>query len=387
MRHEERLLATLRQHATGLAQDRVARQRRCKLDPADFDALRDIGLHRAAVPVEYGGWWECQAQSLRTLCEAHRILATGDASLALAASMHTAVLSHWRDPAPPASGVEAWEAQKRTVFSAAAEGAWFGTVISEPGSGGDIGATRATARRDGMGYWLTGQKHFGTGSGATSYVLTAAVPEGESEPQFFYLDVRGVPWDGSRGMRLIAEWDGHGMTATNSHAFAFQDFPATRLAWPGSWRTLNTAVGGGAGIASTSVVVGVVDAAMSYTRDCLRRRGAPESLGAFEQTEWAAAFREAWLLEQAWDAALQAFEGRGQGCQAAALAKANIALLAESVMTRLCRIAGGGSYSRHSPLGFWLEDVRACGFLRPAWGVAAERIFALSWEDEPIGFV
>lgn len=168
MRHAGKLLAGIGEHAADLAKDRAERQRRCQLDPRDFDALRELGLHLATVPVAYGGLWENQAASLRPLCEAYRTLATGDASLALAASMHAAVLSHWRDPEPPARGA--------------------------------------------------------------------------------------------------AAWNGHGMAATNSHAFAFDNFPATRVAGPGSWRALSEAAGGAAGITYTSVVVGVVDAAMAYAR-------------------------------------------------------------------------------------------------------------------------
>ena len=39
------------------------------------------------------------------------------ASLALVASMHPSVLTFWRDPKPPASGVAAWERQKTEVFT------------------------------------------------------------------------------------------------------------------------------------------------------------------------------------------------------------------------------------------------------------------------------
>ena len=47
------------------------------------------------------------------------------------------------------------------------------------------------------------------------------------------------------------------------------------------------------------------------------------------------------------------------------LGKEAIAELAEAVMPRICNVIGGGSYSRHSPLGFWLEDVRSLGLLSP----------------------
>ena len=83
-------------------------------------------------------------------------------------------------------------------------------------------------------YLLSGQKHFGSGSGVTSFMMTTALPQGEPEPDLFFLDVRGAAWDGSTGMKLTAPWDGHGMIATQSHAFQFDDYPATRAAWPGT---------------------------------------------------------------------------------------------------------------------------------------------------------
>jgi hypothetical protein len=43
-------------------------------------------------------------------------------------------------------------------------------------------------------------------------------------------------------------------------------------------------------------------------------------------------------------------------------------------------VLGGGTFSRSSPFGFWLEDVRALGFLRPPWGLAYEQLLQLSWE-------
>jgi hypothetical protein len=53
-----------------------------------------------------------------------------------------------------------------------------------------------------------------------------------------------------------------------------------------------------------------------------------------------------------------------------------IAELAESVLSRLSRVIGGGAYSRGSPFAFWYEDVRALGFLRPPWGLAYDQLHA-----------
>ena len=386
MLNADTLLTAIRDHAEALAAQRAERQRRRVLDPADFAALRDLNLHLAAVPVEYGGFYESFGRSIRPLCEIYRVLASGDSSVALSASMHPSVLSFWRDTPLPDSGAAAWEAQTRAAFSTAVAGHWWGTVMSEPGSGGDVAKTRATARWDGACWRISGEKHFGSGSGVTSFMVTVAVPEGEADPVQFYIDTRGGAWDGSSGMTLTAPWDGHGMTSTNSHGFRFTDFPATRFAWPGSYRSLSERAGGAGGIVYTSVIVGIVDVTMATMRDYWRKRGAPGSLRAFEKMEWVNAHKEAWLLHQAWEGALTALETQVQPRHAAALAKANIAELAESILNRLSRMSGGSAYSRSSPLGFWLEDVRAAGFLRPPWALAAEGLFTMSWGKDALGF-
>jgi alkylation response protein AidB-like acyl-CoA dehydrogenase len=379
MKNADPLLAELAEFAAGLAAQRGERQRRRELDLDGFRQLARMGLHLAAVPVEAGGYWESVQHSLRPLCEALRILATGDPSLALAASMHPGVLAFWRDAEDPDPANDAWERQKREVFQTAVDGGWWGTITSESGSGGDIAKTRTIARRDGDGYRITGEKHFGSGSGATSYMFTVALPEGETEPAVFFLRVRDVPWDGSAGMTLLAEWDGHGMAATNSHAFAFRDFPATRIAWPGNPQSLIPA-GRTILMFFSAVFVGIVEAAMDFMRGDLARRGSPaETMRAFDKVEWVMAEREAWLVRQSYEGGLNALAHKGNALRDAALAKANIATLAESVLTRLCRIAGGGVFARRSPLGYWFEDVRALGFLRPPWSLASDALFEMSW--------
>jgi alkylation response protein AidB-like acyl-CoA dehydrogenase len=308
--------------------------------------------------------------------------------------MHPLVLAsaHWlgSPPAPPPYS-EAWEEQRSRIFQTVRDGAWWGTVISEPGSGGDSARTRATARRDpatdgsdSLRYRVTGQKQFGSGSGITSYTITMAIPEGEDEPDLFVfdmrdvLDQRGVPLDDRAGVQLTAAWDGHGMTATQSHALAFEDVPATRLAWPTSSRKVHI-VPRALGVGFASVIVGIVEVAVETARRQLRPRRA--SLRPYEQVEWSRVELEAWLVQQAYAGTLRAIEEGGKAERGGLLGKTAIAELAESILTRICRIVGGGAYARHSPYGFWLEDVRALGFLRPPWGLAFDRVFADSLLD------
>jgi hypothetical protein len=39
-------------------------------------------------------------------------------------------------------------------------------------------------------------------------------------------------------------------------------------------------------------------------------------------------------------------------------------------------VIGGGTFSRSLPFGYWYEDVRSLGFLRPPWGLAYDQLFA-----------
>jgi alkylation response protein AidB-like acyl-CoA dehydrogenase len=378
------ILEEVPQVAQEWAAERAERQQRTTGDPADYQRLRDLGVPLMGVPVEFGGTWESLPQSARPICTMLRLLAQGDPSITLASAMHHLVLSAWRIASVPEPYAAVWAQQRQNVFQTVHDGGWWGTIISEPGSGGDISKTQSVAKvvDPPLGYRLSGQKHFGSGSGMTSFMTTRAMPDGESVADLFYLDVRNAPWDGSTGMKLTAPWRGHGMMATNSHAFEFTDFPATRVAWPGHPAELMAANGGLGSMAFTSVIVGVVDVAMDFTRQRLRRSiHQGTTVRAFQQVEWTLAEQEAWLIDQAWEGALRTFDQGTQTRRTTLIAKESVARLAESVLSRLCKLTGGGAYTWYSPLGAWFEDVRALGYLRPPWALAFDQLYELSWQD------
>ncbi|HEX6311476.1 MAG TPA: acyl-CoA dehydrogenase family protein [Acidimicrobiia bacterium] len=369
--------------AAGFAADRSARQQRRHLERADFDELARAGFLLTGVPREQGGLWSSPAESTRDVCEILRALARGDASVALVSSMHPAVLSFWlTTPEVPEPYRTAWAEQRATVFGAALDGEWWGTITSEPGSGGDVTRSKALARPDGDGgYLLSGAKHFGSGSGITSNMLTTAGPEGEEQPDWFYVPVAGVPWDGSAGVELVGEWDGHGMAATQSHAMRFDSCPAVRFAWPGHLEEIIAATAPVVGALFTAVVTGVVEVAVESARAYLEPRA--ESLRAYEQVEWAQAEMEGWLAVQAYEGLLRAIETGAPARGAVVRGKTAAAQLAESALRRICRVIGGGTFSQRSPFGWWFEDVRALGFLRPPWGLAFDGLFLESFTPPP----
>jgi alkylation response protein AidB-like acyl-CoA dehydrogenase len=202
--------------------------------------------------------------------------------------------------------------------------------------------------------------------------------EGEDGPTIFVLDVRDRPWDGTAGLRLIAEWDGMGMAATQSHAMRLEGAPAVRLAYDGELQTIT--LGAGPLVASlfTAVVLGVLDEAVATARAQVGARA--DGLRAFEQVEWSRAEQDHWLAVQAYEGALRAVAG---GPHDVALhdtlrAKTAVAGLAETTLLRLTRVLGGGTFSARSPFAHWFEDVRALGFLRPPWGLAHDNLFLTS---------
>jgi alkylation response protein AidB-like acyl-CoA dehydrogenase len=249
------------------------------------------------------------------------------------------------------------DAQRAKVTEFALAGIWWGTITSEPGSGGDVGMTRAVARSDGNWAWrLSGQKHFGSGSGIASFMITTAMPEGEQEPDWFYVDMRGRAWDGSAGVRLIAPWDGHGMQATQSHSIAFDGVPAIRIAWPGNWKLLADAAGPFIGSIFTAVILGIVDAAVDSARQDLAPK--KDSLRAYERVEWTRAEMEAWLAVQAYEGMLRAVETETSPLLSVIRGKTAVSELAESVLRRVCRVMGGGTFVRRGASPLTLSTTR-----------------------------
>lgn len=371
------ILSNVSEVAARFAANRAERQRRRHLDRADFDELRDAGFLRTALPAARGGVWAGLARSARPVGEILRKLAAGDSSVALVSAMHPAVLGFWLLPDEiPGPSSAAWNEQKEAILASVERGSWWGTITSEPGSGGDILRTKTRAARDGTGaYRLTGDKHFASGSGITSFMMTTAVPEGEDLPDVFYVDVRERPWDGTRGLRLVSEWDGLGMVATQSHAFRLEDCPASRYGAPGAVLSFIPAASTWNACLFTAVIVGILDAALDGATERMASRS--QTLRGVETIEWTRARNEIWLVRQAWEGMLRAVEREDGALEAALRGKVTIAELSESALARLCRTIGGSTYSRSSPFGPWAEDVRALGFLRPPWGLAFDQLGAL----------
>ena len=369
--------------------DRTARQARRYLDPDDFEALRDAGLLRVLVPVGAGGLWQDMTSSVRAVCEMYRHLASADPAVSLVSSMQS-VITFWAATTDPSQPL--WEEQRAAVFASALAGEQWATVTSEPGSGGDMMRTKSVATPldtepvlPGRAYAVTGDKHFGSGLGIAHRMMTTAIPEGETAPTIFVLDLRRRPWESNEGLSLVAEWDGMGMAATQSHAIRLYGAPVTRLAWNGELGQIMRPVGPFVATLFTAVILGVLDEAIGVARVQVRTKS--DQMRAYERVEWARAEQDHWLAIQAYEGALRAIETGDItiSTHAALRAKEAVADLAEQTLLRLTRVLGGASFSRRSPFAHWFEDVRALGFLRPPWGLAYDTLFTTSVDPAIFG--
>lgn len=357
------------------AADRVNRQKRRELLREDFDKLIEAGFNLTGVLAEQGGLWKGIPETVREVCDLLRILAHGDSSVALVSSMHPSVLSFWlatRDT--PDTNNDEWQEQREFCSNTALSGNLWGTITSEPGSGGDVMNTKTRAEKNGDGYKISGLKHFGSGTGIMHYMMTTAVATDEAEPDIFYLDMRDVSLDGSQGAKLMYPWDGHGMIATQSHSVQFENFPAKRIAWTGHLLEIGETVNPFIICTFTAVIVGIIEVAVETARERLEKR--QNTLYAYEQVGWTKIEIESWLIHQAYEGMLKSVEKNSPtALRETLLGKTAVSELAETLTTRLCKVLGGGTFSRHSPFGFWFEDVRALGFLRPPWVLAYEQLF------------
>lgn len=362
--------------AREFGRDWKGRQRRQRLETQDFDDLRNAGFHLTGVPVSHGGVWTELPEATRSICQMLRTLARSDSSLSLVSSMHPSMVGIWTAlPVVSPEFQSLWSKQRDYVFDSAVKGVWWGTVTSEPGTSGDLMLTKSVASPtvQPMKYLINGTKHFGSGSGLARRMVTTAVAEGEPQPDLFIVEMPEMPWEGKEGVQLLAPWDGHGMTATQSHSLKFINVSAERAAWPGHIAQLLGSQRGAISCMFTAVIVGIIDAAVHEAKEKLKP--SRKSMGAYEQIEWTRALKDQWVLNQAFEGMLAAMENATSSARQTQFGKMAIAELADEIMLRIVRVVGGGAFSRSSPFSYWQQDVRALGYLRPPWALAYERAF------------
>ena len=163
------------------------------------------------------------------------------------------------------------------------------------------------------------------------------------------------------------------MSATQSHAFRLEDFPATKAASSEVMIRVAPVSTQLSNMLFTGVVLGVTDNALAFAQGKLA--GKESTMRSFERVEWARCQNELWLAEQAFEGALRAIEaGLPDAPLVATRCKVVCAELTEQALARMSKVVGGASYSKAMPLAQWVEDVKALGFLRPPLPLAYDQL-------------
>ena len=183
---------------------------------ASVDALRDSGYLAAAVPAEHGGMG---VASVHDLIVAASRLARGDASVAIGANMHMAVLRNvlrrWE------MAVAAGKDRRAAAFAATLDdiargGTVIATAISEHGLQ-DLTRPATTARRTLDGWRIDGRKAFCTMAPAATVLFTAvSFVDDDGRERYGYARVPA----GTPGVVVHDDWDALGMRGSRSAARA-----------------------------------------------------------------------------------------------------------------------------------------------------------------------
>ncbi|MFJ4205830.1 hypothetical protein ACIP2Y_40230 [Streptomyces sviceus] len=354
---------------------RLASERRSgarELSADDFAAVAATGFHQLLVPEAMGGLWASTARSTRAVAHAISLIAAGDSSLALILSMEPVAMfvTGWLADFHVDEADPTWLRQREEFVGllASGAGAW-GVLLSERD-----GVIRSSAKQSPDGDWsISGEKSSGSGWDHVAFMLTNAVPEGEDRPDLFVLDLRDR--QNLSGVSVSRTWDGHGMTASGSHAVVLNDAPVWRVTWPGRQDLLNRMASGPTIGCRLAPFVGIVRAAVAAAAERLRTRGGTRS--GLESVEWAQAQAAGWLVDQAFEGVLRATE-TGESAESfghmARLAKLAVSEQAENALQHISRALGGMTYSQGSPFGWWHSDVRAMAFIRPTLATTVDEL-------------
>jgi alkylation response protein AidB-like acyl-CoA dehydrogenase len=343
------------------------------LSRAALAELGAAGFTRVAAPASHGGLWTTRAEGVARSIELVRIVAREHASLGLVVAMHPSVAATFllavEAPEPQRA---AFEAQLDRFHTAAAEGAFWATMTSEPGSGGALRPSNTRAVADTDGSWrITGTKHFCTGFGMLDLALLHAVPEGETDPDWFILDVSDVPAAGNESFAIKYPWSSRGMRATASHPVELRAARAERIAWTGELDAIRGVASPLSAASFMAAAIGVADAALD---DSLARH-ATRPGGGFARRELVDARQDALLLDALLAHLVTAIgAGDPEAGDLALRGKHAAAEIVERLLARLAHAAGGSGYARNARLGDQFDDVRALGFLRPPWDIGWERL-------------
>lgn len=368
----EAALAAARHIARQIAARAQAADRARRLPSADIADLRHSGLLGLVVPRTFGG----SGLALRDAVAVQLILAQGSPSTAIVTAMQHQVLGHARE-------LSAWPAARAAeFFAAAAGGALFNAVASEPalGSPSRGHVFRTEAHRDGEWLVVNGHKNWVTGGEHLTHLLVQLKLEDRSAVVLVEGDRPGLRWEYTWRHALS-------LRASDSHDLHFEDVrvPAHHLITqrtPKASRPANvwfplllaaTYLGAALGARNALIRYALERVPSALGRPIATLPAIQRQIGALDYRLQAA---EALLHEVAgrWDDASAAADADGAQRRAflpqIAAAKTMALETATAVTAEALSIAGAGSLTDRLPLEMYFRDVRA-GMMQPPAGDTA----------------
>jgi alkylation response protein AidB-like acyl-CoA dehydrogenase len=314
-----------------------------------FEALRDAGLLKIAVPTELGG----DGATVRQVAMVQRELAKYCGSTALATAMHQHVTAFtaWRYR----RGLPGAEATLKRV-------AEEGIVLVSTG-GADFTHPRGTALKVEGGYRVSGHKIFASQSPAGTVLSTMFAFE-DPERGMRVLNM-AVPV-GSEGVTVEDGWDAMGMRGTASNDVRIDDVfvPDERVLADRPYGVVDPPLQVIATIGFSvisAVYLGIAESALQHAIAVVRD---PES--AITQRQIGLMRHRARVAEWALDGAFAVIGDDPapslDTVEAVMLAKREIALAGIEICDLAMEVAGGSSYFRGSPIERAYRDIRAVKF-------------------------
>lgn len=309
--------------------------------------LASIGLTGLTVPAEHGG---SGLDALTTALIAEE-LGAGDGSIALTLAAHNSLcIGHVLTAASPE--------QRARWLPALATGKHLGAwALTEPSAGSDAVSAKTTARRDGDGWVVNGQKQFITNGSIAGFTVVIAATEERRLTAF------GIP-RGNPGLRAGKREKKMGLWASDTAQLVLEDCrvpDADRIGEIGAAfgdvrKVLDR---GRIGIAALSVGLGraAVETATAYAKE---RTQFGKALAEFEMIRWKLA-RSRTELDAGrllvHRAASLADAGR-PFTRAASMAKLYATEAASRAANASLQILGGYGYLRDYPVERIVRDVR-----------------------------
>ncbi|MEB2314088.1 MAG: acyl-CoA dehydrogenase family protein [Sorangiineae bacterium] len=342
---------TARDYASRVLAERAADIDRTGRFPTDsLKGLAELGLLGVNIRSEYGGAEAGVVAYALTMMEVARVCASTSVAMAVT-NMVAEVIQTFGNDAQRAHHLP------RITSGEYVSGAF---ALSEPAVGSDPGAMTTSARRDGDGYVLDGQKQWITNGAMAGIIVVWARTGGPGAKGIScFLVEQGTP-----GLSAGRPEDKMGLRGSNTVPLTFEGcrVPASALLGEEGmgFRIAMMALDGGRiGIASQATGIGTaaLEAATAYAKE---RHAFGHPIADFQAIQWMLA-DSATELDAARLLALRAatLKERAQRfSREASVAKLFASEAALRVCNRAMQVHGGYGYTREFPVERFLRDVR-----------------------------